>query len=106
MAKIIRIDTSDNKQIIIQLVIDGKIIESFLKSTLLKSDACLPLINDLLNKNKVDILEVDEIEVNQGPGSFTGLRVGASIANALGYLLKIPVNNKMIGELVNPIYNN
>ncbi len=46
-----------------------------------------------------------EIRVNTGPGSFTGLRVGASIANALGFLLKISVNSKKIGEGVFPIYN-
>ncbi|MFH1536127.1 MAG: hypothetical protein ABIC96_03620 [Patescibacteria group bacterium] len=34
------------------------------------------------------------IEVETGPGSFTGLRVGVSVANALGFALNIPVNGK------------
>ena len=105
MAKIIKIDTSDNKKISVILEIDGKSLESVSKSTLLKSEACLPLIDNLLKKNKIDIREIGEIQVKEGPGSFTGLRVGASIANALSYLLKIPVNNKTIGELVVPVYN-
>jgi hypothetical protein len=31
--------------------------------------------------------------------------VGVAIANALGFLLKIPVNNKKVGELEEPVYN-
>ena len=37
---------------------------------------------------------VDEIEVDRGPGSYTGIRVGVSVANALGFALNIPVNGK------------
>jgi len=30
---------------------------------------------------------VTQITINHGPGSFTGLRISASVANALGYVL-------------------
>ncbi len=105
MTKIIKIDTSNNKKISVTLINEGKKIEVFSESTLLKSEACLPLIENLLKKNKIQIEELDEIEVNEGPGSFTGLRVGVAIANAFSYLLKIPVNKKKIGELTAPVYN-
>ena len=42
------------------------------------------------------------IEVFKGPGSFTGLRVGVAIANALGAAMDIPVNGKK--QLVEPTY--
>lgn len=35
---------------------------------------------------------ITAIEVNTGPGSFTGTRVGVAVANALGFALDIPVN--------------
>lgn len=38
--------------------------------------------------------DISEVEVNPGPGSFTGSRVGVTIANALGFSLKIPVNGQ------------
>lgn len=38
--------------------------------------------------------DISEIEVNPGPGSFTGSRVGVTIANALGMALKVPVNGQ------------
>lgn len=41
---------------------------------------------------KTDFKKVTEIEVKTNPKSFTGSRVGATIANALGYLLKVPVS--------------
>jgi tRNA threonylcarbamoyladenosine biosynthesis protein TsaB len=47
-----------------------------------------------LRKNNFEVKDIKEIEVNTGPGSFTGLRVGISVANTLGFVLKIPVNGK------------
>jgi tRNA threonylcarbamoyladenosine biosynthesis protein TsaB len=105
MSKVLTIDTSDNKKISIGLDIDGKKNEIREDSTTLRSEAALPAISKLCKKNKISLTELDEIRVNKGPGSFTGLRVGVSIANALGYLLKIPINGKKIGELEEPVYN-
>ena len=36
----------------------------------------------------------DGIEVETGPGSFTGIRIGVAVANALAYSLGIPVNGR------------
>lgn len=35
--------------------------------------------------------QVKKVGVYEGPGSFTGLRIGMSVANALAYSLEIPV---------------
>lgn len=97
------IDTSDNKKITVG--IDSKKQTVQTESGFIKSEACLPLIDVFCKENNIRVLNLKEIRVNTGPGSFTGLRVGASISNALGFLLKIPINGKKVGERVFPVYN-
>jgi len=94
------IDTSDNTKIIIGL--DKKRWE--FKTKRHKSQKLLDLVDKTMKKNKKTLKDISEIEVNLGPGSFTGLRVGVSVANALGWALKIPINGKIVGELVEPKY--
>lgn len=48
-------------------------------------------IEELLNKNTVDIKDLGAIIVYEGPGSFTGLRIGITVANSIAYSLDIPV---------------
>lgn len=105
MTNILVIDTSDNKKIAIGLAKNGKKEMIVSDSRKLRSQACLILISKVLKQNKIEIKDLTGIEVNTGPGSFTGLRVGISIANTFSYLLKIPVNNKKIGEMEMPVYN-
>ena len=45
----------------------------------------------LLSKNKLNFQNLSGINVFKGPGSFTGLRIGISQANALSYSLSIPI---------------
>jgi len=98
---ILLIDTSSNKEVKVGLEIDGK--EHMVNKPLdtRKAQAVLPMIEELLKKHKLELKDISEIKVNPGPGSFTGVRVGATIANTLGFLLKIPVNGK---DIVEPVY--
>lgn len=84
------IDTSSNQKTIVQL--DGKKLEK--DSSVWHSQVVLPMIKKLVGKD--GLKKIKEIEVNTGPGSFTGLRVGVAIAQALSYALRIPVNNPEI----------
>jgi tRNA threonylcarbamoyladenosine biosynthesis protein TsaB len=105
MGKILQIDTSDSQKILVGLEVDGKKEQLIKNSTFLRSEAALPTIDKLLHRNLIKIEDIEKIEVNKGLGSFTGLRVGIAIANALSFLLKIPINNKKVGELEEPVYN-
>ena len=49
------------------------------------------MVDDLLLSNVITIREIDLIAYGMGPGSFTGLRIGASAAQALSFALKVPV---------------
>lgn len=69
-----------------------------------KSQKLLELIDQALKKQKKTLKDITEIKVNLGPGSFTGLRVGISVANALAWGLKIQINNKKTGKIVEPRY--
>src|SRR3989344_4845508 len=57
-----------------------------------KVQITLPMIDKLLKEQGVSLKDLTLIEVNAGSGSFTGIRVGMAIANALSFALKIPVN--------------
>lgn len=48
-------------------------------------------IKDALDSQNKKPEDVKGIVVYAGPGSFTGLRIGTSVANALAYSLQIPV---------------
>ena len=50
-----------------------------------------PFLNTLLKQKKRKIQEIKGIVVSLGPGSFTGLRVGISVAKALAFSLNVPV---------------
>ncbi len=55
------------------------------------SDTLLLKIEEILNRNKLSQEDLEGLVVYEGPGSFTGLRIGLSVANALSYSLGIPV---------------
>lgn len=48
-------------------------------------------IAKLLQSIDLELQDIKGIVVFQGPGSFTGLRIGLSVANALAYGLGIPI---------------
>lgn len=48
-------------------------------------------IDELLQKQKLRWSDIDGMVIYQGPGSFTGLRIGLSVANALAYSLPAPI---------------
>ena len=89
------IDSASNEQIIVGLLIDGKKFANKQKIKLRGGvQVILPLIDKLLKEQRVSLNDLNSIVVNTGKGSFTGLRVGLSIANALSFSLKIPVFKK------------
>jgi len=96
------IDTSAINTAKVAVSIDGKRFEKTSESKILKSQMVLPMIEEILAQHKLKLTDITAITVFTGPGSFTGLRVGATVANALGYLLDIPVNGKK--ELAIPTY--
>lgn len=55
------------------------------------SQTLLPMIDEVVRMIEWDLKEMDAIAVAAGPGSFTGLRIGAATAKGLGLALNIPI---------------
>lgn len=91
---ILHIDTKNQKVIRVSLKKNRKVVKSLSERHEYGSQVLLPLIIKLLRTTDYSLQTLKGIEVETGPGSFTGLRVGVSVANALGFALGIPVNGK------------
>ncbi len=50
-----------------------------------------PFVDELLKECKIEAKELDAVAVSKGPGSYTGLRIGVSVAKGLCYGLNIPL---------------
>lgn len=48
-------------------------------------------LKELLDSRKLGLNDLEGVVVFKGPGSFTGLRIGLSVANALAYSLGLPL---------------
>ncbi len=99
---ILKIDTTKSQEVKVELVDKSGSIQLVEKQKP-GSQVLLPLIVKILKKKKISLADLKAIEVNPGPGSFTGTRVGVSVANALAYALNIPLNGKK-GKIVLPKY--
>ncbi len=55
------------------------------------SRALLPSINELLQRHGVTMAQIGCIGIGNGPGSYTGIRVAAAIAQGLAFCSNIPI---------------
>lgn len=97
------IDSSNNQEIKIQLNLDGE-KKDYSEKVNKNVEKTLGLIQRVLKKNSLKINDIDKIYIKRGLGSFTGLRIGISIANALSFVLQKPLNDKKLGEIEDAIY--
>lgn len=71
---------------------DGKLMgEYYICHKLTHSETIMPMLEHMKALIQIDLEEVDAVAVTNGPGSFTGLRIGVTTAKALGLALNIPV---------------
>ncbi len=56
------------------------------------AQAILPFVDELLSTLSLTLAQLDFIACSQGPGSFTGLRIGFSIAQSLAFAAKLPMS--------------
>lgn len=88
---ILAIDTS-NLTLGVALIKDGKVIAEHI-SHLKKNHSvrAMPAIDELLKECGLKPSDLTQIAVAKGPGSYTGVRIGVTIAKTLAWSLNIPV---------------
>lgn len=55
------------------------------------SQTLLPMVDELVKNIGIDLKDLDGIAISNGPGSFTGLRIGSATAKGLAQALNIPI---------------
>jgi tRNA threonylcarbamoyladenosine biosynthesis protein TsaB len=85
------IDTSSNRIAISLNNKDGVVAHKFFDSPKELSSTLFPSIVDLFNQQGITSQDLSFLSLGIGPGSYTGLRIGASVIKALSYALKIPI---------------
>lgn len=99
------IDSAKSDEVIVKLRGDfGEEIVITKTRAIRGSQVILWSIQELLQKKRKLVKDITAIAVYEGAGSYTGRRVGASIANTLAYTLAIPIEGKKLGEFVYPSY--
>lgn len=89
--KILAIDTT-SKICSVALLENDKIIDEInLDSGLTHSENLMPLVKEILEKNQIELKEINLIGVDVGPGSFTGIRIGVASVKAMAEVWNIPV---------------
>ncbi|NOR75449.1 MAG: tRNA (adenosine(37)-N6)-threonylcarbamoyltransferase complex dimerization subunit type 1 TsaB [Draconibacterium sp.] len=91
MALILNIETS-TEVCSVTISENGKLL--YIKETLeglSHSELLTVFIEELFAENNLSLNELDAVAVSKGPGSYTGLRIGVSVAKGLCYGLEIPL---------------
>ena len=89
--KILGIDTS-SMAASVAVIEDNKLIcEYTINTKKTHSQKLMPMIENMLGLSDLNVREIDAIAVWEGPGSFTGLRIGMATAKAIAHVNDIPV---------------
>ena len=91
MATILQIETA-TPICSIAIGLDGKCLAfKEIKKENSHSSLVTVMIDELLKQENITPSQLDAIAISMGPGSYTGLRIGASVAKGMCYALGIPL---------------
>ncbi|AKK10436.1 tRNA (adenosine(37)-N6)-threonylcarbamoyltransferase complex dimerization subunit type 1 TsaB [Corynebacterium uterequi] len=71
--------------------VTGRAVDRVIDGARGHNEQLMPTIAELLDAASLSVADIDAVVVGQGPGPFTGLRVGMASAAALGQALRVPV---------------
>lgn len=88
--KILAIDTA-TEACSVALLDQGHCHEIFEIIPRQHTERVLPMVDKLLKEAGISLSQIDALAFNCGPGSFTGVRVGTSVAQGLAFSCDLPV---------------
>ncbi|EAZ85806.1 MULTISPECIES: tRNA (adenosine(37)-N6)-threonylcarbamoyltransferase complex dimerization subunit type 1 TsaB [Lysinibacillus] len=81
-----------NTPLSIAVVKDGKVVAEMVQNIKLTHSAgAMPAIEEILARIDVKPNDLDAIAVSEGPGSYTGVRIGVTLAKTLAWTLQKPL---------------
>ena len=83
--KILALDTSSRAASCALLEGPRPLGSFYIDAQLTHSQTILPMVQELLRQSKQELRDVDLFAVSNGPGSFTGLRIGAAAVKGLAH---------------------
>lgn len=88
--RILALDTS-TEYLSLALLLDGEALSRDLRAGQQHSELILPMVQELLAEAGIALRDLDCIAFGQGPGSFTGLRIGCGVAQGLAFGADLPL---------------
>ncbi|NLK27416.1 MAG: tRNA (adenosine(37)-N6)-threonylcarbamoyltransferase complex dimerization subunit type 1 TsaB [Clostridiales bacterium] len=89
--KLIALDSSGLVASVAIVTEDAVLAEYTVNYKKTHSQTLLPMLDEIVKMAKLDLSEIDGIAIAEGPGSFTGLRIGSATAKGLGLALGKPI---------------
>ena len=90
MSRILSLDSATHA-CSVALMDGARVSERVSQSPREHTQRLLPMVDELLVEHDISLSDLDAIAYSAGPGSFTGLRIGLSIAQGLAYGADIPL---------------
>lgn len=86
------IDTSNSPLTVALMKEENVLIEETTNLKINHSLTAMPAVEEMMKKAKISPADLTHIAAASGPGSYTGVRIGLTIAKTLAWSLKIPLH--------------
>lgn len=89
--RILGVDSSGNVASVAIVENEILVAEYTVNNKKTHSVTLLPMLDEIVKMASIELEDIDAIAISSGPGSFTGLRIGAATVKGLGLALNKPI---------------